>query len=57
MENYDPSKNSKYLVYLDANSLYASAMTKKLPVKNFEWMNENELEKLSMFFRSGFGIS
>ena len=36
-EQYDKSKTSSYINYLDANNLYGLAMCKKLPYKNFEW--------------------
>ena len=36
MKNYDKNKESSYLEYLDANNLYACAMSKKLPVNGFE---------------------
>eukprot|EP00438_Fugacium_kawagutii_P028519 Skav226748 [mRNA] locus=scaffold3942:5794:7308:- [translate_table: standard] len=36
-EQYDTSKPSSYINYLDANNLYGLAMCKKLPYKNFEW--------------------
>ena len=45
MANYDPKKESKYLPYLDANNLYGWAMSQPLPIKDFKWMNDNELEK------------
>jgi hypothetical protein len=45
MVNYDPRKESKYLPYLDANNLYGWAMSQPLPVKDFEWMDDNELEE------------
>ena len=41
---YNPKEKSKYILYLDANGLYATAMTKALPVRNFEWMKKEELE-------------
>ena len=43
-EKYDPSQPSKYLAYLDANNLYGWAMMKPLPVGDFKWMRERELE-------------
>ena len=43
-EKYDPSQPSKYLAYLDANNLYGWAMMKPLPVGDFKWMEERELE-------------
>ena len=37
MKNYDNTKESKYLMYLDANNLYGWAMCEKLPIDNFKW--------------------
>ena len=42
-EEYDDSKPSKYITYLDANNLYGWAMCKKMPTHGFKWMNKNEL--------------
>ena len=36
-KKYDKTKKSTYLLYYDANSLYAWAMTQKFPVDCFEW--------------------
>ena len=41
---YNPSKESTYIQYLDANNLYGWAMSKPLPTHGFEWMNKSELE-------------
>ena len=38
MKDYDRKKKSSYIHYLDANNLYGKAMTEKLPVKGFRWM-------------------
>ena len=43
-KKYDKTKNSAYLQYYDANSLYARTMTQKLLVDCCEWE-----EKLSKF--------
>ena len=48
-EKYDPSHPSKYLAYLDANNLYGWAMMKPLPVGDFKWMEERELEHWENF--------
>ena len=40
MKNYDKKKKSSYIQYLDANNLYGKAMTKKLPVRGFKWIND-----------------
>ena len=44
MKNYDKNKESSFLIYLDANNLYGWAMSKKLPVDGFKWVDD-----LSMF--------
>ena len=36
MENYDKSKESSYIQYLDANNLYGAAMSEKLPINGFK---------------------
>ena len=37
MESYDQNKDSSYIVYLDKNNVYGSAMSRELPVNEFEW--------------------
>ena len=37
MKNYDKNKESSYIQYLDANSLYGWAMSQNLPVEGFKW--------------------
>ena len=44
--SFDKNKPSKYIQYLDANNLYGSAMSKKLPTHGFKWMSSGELETL-----------
>ena len=44
MKNYDRNNESSYLTYLDTNNLYGWAMSQKLPVNGFKWV-----EKLSRF--------
>ena len=39
MKNYDKNKESSYIQYLDANNLYGWAMSQKLPVNGFKWIN------------------
>ena len=43
-EKFDPNEETKYIPYLDANNLYGWAMSKPLPVRNFKWMTEKDLE-------------
>ena len=40
MNDYDKKKKSSYIQYLDANNLYGKAMTEKLPVRGFRWMED-----------------
>ena len=40
MKDYDKKKKSFYIQYLDANNLYGKAMTEKLPVRGFRWMDD-----------------
>ena len=40
MKNYDKSKESVYIQYLDANNLYGAAMSEKLPINGFNWVND-----------------
>ena len=46
MKDYDKNKDSKYLMYLDANNLYGCAMTEKLPTHGFKWLTSGEMENL-----------
>ena len=46
MKNYDKSKQSSYIQYLDANNLYGAAMSEKLPINGFKWVNDiSEINK------------
>ena len=38
MKNYHKNKDSSFLMYVDANSLYGLAMSKKLPIDGFKWV-------------------
>ena len=40
MKNYDKIKESSYIQYLDANKLYGAAMSEKLPINGFKWVND-----------------
>ena len=39
MKKYNKSEESSYIQYLDANNLYGWAMSQKLPVNDFKWIN------------------
>ena len=38
MKNYDPTKPSKYISYLDTNNFYGWAMSSYLPYGEFKWL-------------------
>ena len=38
MKNYNNNEESSYIQYLDAKNLYGWAMSKKLPVNGFKWL-------------------
>ena len=40
MEDYSKNKESSYLKYRDLNCLYGWAMSQKLPVNKFEWIED-----------------
>ena len=40
IKNYDENKESSYIQYLDTNNLYGWAMSQKLPVNGFKWIND-----------------
>ena len=40
MKNYDENIESSYLMHLDANNLYGWAMSQRLPVNGFKWVEE-----------------
>ena len=41
MKDYDKNKESLYLEYWDVNNLYGWAMSQKLSVNNFEWIEDS----------------
>ena len=40
MKDYDKNKESSYLKYWDVNNLCGWAMSQKLPVNKFEWIED-----------------
>ena len=38
LKDFDPTKESSYVVYLDANNLYGWAMSQYLPTSEFRWL-------------------
>ena len=41
MTNHDPNQPSSYITYLDANNLYGWAMSKKLPIGDYTFVNDH----------------
>ena len=41
---FNPTEESKFISYLDANNLYGWAMSKQLPTSGFKWMSDEELD-------------
>ena len=44
IKDYDKNKESPYLKCWDVNNLYGWAMSQKLPVNNFEWIEDTLLK-------------
>ena len=40
MNNYNENEESSHIQYLDPNNLYGWAMSQKLPVNNFKWIED-----------------
>ena len=45
MKNHNNNEESSYIQYLDANNLYGWAMSKKLPVNGFKWIENKEINE------------
>ena len=50
MKNYDTNIESSFLEYVDANNLYGWAMSKKLPTRNYKWIETDDTSKFDEKF-------
>ena len=48
MKNYNSSKESEFIMYLDANNLYGWAMAQYLPHGGFKWLSKNEIDEFDL---------
>ena len=48
LEDFDAAKQSSFIIYLDVNNLYGTAMRDELPCGEFEWVDEEELAILDV---------
>ena len=48
MNDFDESKPSTFIQYLDANNLYGWAMSQKLPIKGFKWIDVDKSKVLKL---------
>ena len=52
LHDYDPDKETSYILYLDANNLYGWAMNQPLPVGGFKWMRTMPTKKQIMSWQA-----
>ena len=48
LKDFDPSKPTSYISYLDANNLYDWAMSQPLPTGKFQWLKHDEIDSLNI---------
>lgn len=48
MSNYDPTQEDSFIVYLDCNNLYGFSMCQSLPLSNFRFLNQQEIDALDI---------
>lgn len=46
--SYDPSSPKSYHIFLDANNLYGCSMSMPLPEKNYEFLNQDQINNLDL---------
>ena len=48
LSNFDCTKPTNHLFYIDANNLYGYAMSSPLPLRNFCWLTPDEIQQLDV---------
>ena len=54
MTDHDKNKESSNLEYLDANNLYGCEMFQKLPVRNFKWIDKDDISNFDEKFTKNY---
>ena len=50
MKNCNNNEESSYIQYLDTNNIYGWAMSKKLPVNGFRWLDSDKINEINEEF-------
>lgn len=48
LSTYDHTKDESYIMYFDVNNLYGWAMCHPLPIDEFSWVNDEEVQELTI---------
>lgn len=48
LNNYDETKPTSYIAYLDSTNLYGWGMSQPLPTGSFKWLNETDIQNLEI---------
>lgn len=48
LSTFNPEESSNFIMYLDATNLYGYAMSQKLPISDFAWLSEEEIENFDV---------
>ena len=48
LQEHDPEKPNSYIVYKDANNLYGEAMVQPIPISDFKWVEEKDLQSFNV---------
>ena len=48
VEDFDPSKTTTFITYLDTNNLYGAAQSEPLPVGDFKFLTADEISQLNI---------